>query len=174
MSENTTETKQPKFVLSNNGVEIPIYEHVIKKGKTPGATFLGPDFETLTQDIVERYHGRDKVFEVFSSRYRQLSNGIYKEAAKEADGDQGVLRETFERMFKDLSPRGETIKALVERRNELMEQLSDYDDSDPTQLPKILALVKKIRQTNEAIAEKRTKDEDETSDNSAPEVAKAA
>jgi hypothetical protein len=163
MADNTTENQvaQPVFSITLNGKSVPVFEHKVKKGLTAGDPYFAPNFDDMsTQDILSLFPDDVLRDNLLLPTLRRSSLSFHKEAAAAAKDDQEAYKQEYEKLFSTLSARGESIKALNERKNELLGELAKLNPT--ADLDKFLATATKIANLEKAIAEKRAKDEDET------------
>lgn len=159
----TPEDKAPKhqFDIVVNGVTIPIYAHKIKKGKTAGEVFLAPDFDKLNMhDLIEAFGEKLLLENLVIPKLRPFSIAISNEAKQEAgENDDAALQESYTKLFSRLDQRGESMRDLKARREELMEELATIDPVENQ--ARFMEVATKIKNISVSIAEKKAdKDED--------------
>jgi hypothetical protein len=179
-----------KFQIKVGDKELAIVEHTIKKGRTQGAVFYGPDFEQLGFEEVRAAYGDEKLFnDIILPELRRMANVVTKEAMAEVGNDLATTEKQeqfiarFQEMYGSLSARGLTQKALKERINELTETLSGIKPVFNNGIPDItnpetirfFKFAQKLQQAQQALEAKKSQDEEDTAEatpaNATPAVA---
>ena len=154
------EKKGPVFTVKNNNIELNVIEYKIAKGQTAGSIYYGLDLENISTEQLLSFFPADKFRENFiDPNLRRNFLALTKEAKAAAGEDQKAFEAEFSRLLIELSARAESIKALTERRNELLAELSKL--SPTTNLDAFVACATKVANVEKAIAEKRSKDDDD-------------
>lgn len=154
----------PITLTNSSGKTLVLEEHKIKKGLGKGV-YLAPNFTTTNLGAILEFYGEKKIWEdIVIPKLKQQYNGITKEAVSENGSDVQKIEREIQRMATELSQRGESMKALVQRKNELNEELASYMDKlkDGTgDTATFTAIAMSIAEINKTIAEKKAKDEEE-------------
>lgn len=188
MSEQANAVKAPEvlkpFTAKIGEAEIEFEQLTVKKGRSLGLPFLAPKESAMNLDVAIQAYGKDKIWsEIVWPELRRFSLGATKEllADETVNSDTSAFREKFMQFFTELSQQGQTIKALKERANELLEELAgarpamamvngklSIDPSHPDTM-KFLDISQKLQKVQAAIENKRSKDDDESpANNNAP------
>lgn len=147
------------FEVTVNGITFNVTKNVVKKGTAQGTIKYRPDFNTKSlQDFVKAW-GEEAVLGEVRSRWQAVSNGISDEAIEDAGGDVEKFKSVYADMFSKFSARGESVKALTERRNELLERFAELA-SDQTS-PDFISTMTELAKVQKALSEKKHKDAEE-------------
>jgi hypothetical protein len=179
-----------KFQIKVGEVELPIVSHEIKKGQTKGSSFFGPDFDSLTLQIIVNAFGEEKVVEdLLKPELRRYANQIHKEALVEVtnaknwrdavlDGSEQeeLFRNRYQQMYADLSPRGLTIKQLKAEISELMETLASIKpvttvingikvpDVNAPETQKFYKIAERLQAKQQALEAKKSDDDSDSAE----------
>jgi hypothetical protein len=164
----STETATPVvrealFEVTRNGVTLPLYPTVTTRGKTAG--FQYPCFDLESPESAPKVYewlGDDIVKQAVFSKVRQALITLVKENTNEETGQLDT--EIFLKNVSEWSARGETKGELIERRDNLFEELmkwaelSKTDENARPEFTRVADLIKGITAALEA--KKRDKGED--------------
>jgi hypothetical protein len=163
MPEQETNNNIAPFEVDVNGVKFEIRPNKVTKGTAAkaGVVKYRPDVNKISLEDAVTAWG-DKIKKELQARLQALFNGISDEALEEAGDDEKKFVSEYSRMFTTLSSRGESMKALVERRNTLLGELADLSatmGTDPEAATRFQDVAKEIAQLQADIADKKHKDE---------------
>ena len=157
------ETVNQSFNVEVNGVNFEIKPNKVTKGTAQGTIKFRPDFSKFSLSDFINAWGESKVLKEVQAKWQSLANGISDEAEEESKGDHLKFQESYGKMFTVLSSRGESMKALVERRNQLLADLAELSGllaKDPTLVGKFQELAQDIASIQADIEAKKHKDEE--------------
>jgi hypothetical protein len=168
MSENKTAvcevTRNPE---GTEDVSLEFFGKEIKRGENKGTEYPCPKVSKDNVEQVAKWIGQDNLVGIFTAFLSKKAQGW----ASEATEDDGTFKkETFIELASQLSARGETIKDLLGRRDELLSDLEDIDvdGDDPEAVVAAMKIMKEIKGINGAIKSKRRKTkEDEEAEKAA-------
>jgi hypothetical protein len=151
-----------KFTATINGVTIPIVVHTVKKGTAKGREFLGPDFYSLKLQDYEKAFGEELLMNnVIVPKLRAMSSVLHEEALAEGKDVESEYQSAYIRMLSELSARGESMKALTQRKNELVEELTSIDAGTSEGLARFQQVALQIQKVQKDINDKKAKDEED-------------
>lgn len=150
---------QPSPTIERNGVNLAFGQEKFRRGekKKAGLTYLAPPAE-VTLDTYINFLGQEVAKEVIERQFKLWCQHWTNEAMDEATGTLDLTE--FEKFVKTLSARGETIKSLLARRDELFDQMAELDPTVPEDAVKFAKFASDAKKVKEALAEKRSKDDE--------------
>jgi hypothetical protein len=145
--------------IERNNVAIPFVEEKFRRGekKKAGLTYVAPGSEVTLQTYID-FLGTEVAKEIIDRQFKLWCQHWTKEATDESSGTLDLSE--FEKFVKTLSARGETIKSLLGKRDELFDLMAELDPTVPEDAVKFAKYAGEAKKVKEALAEKRDKSED--------------
>lgn len=182
---NILKDKEGKPIVKKNttSIKVPIKPLKIEKGKGAGGEYYVPD-NISTFDLkwlLSLFPEEELMSKLIRPKVKQFFSTITAEAAYDAgkrteadvkaeakEGkkiqvspiqDEDKFIDSFSRMFKELSPRGESEAGLTRKQNELLAEIGQLDENEPGVELKVKALFAEIKRVRQSLAEKKTSGE---------------
>lgn len=163
------EKGEPVFTEKEVTNIVPIVTHVHTRGLGKGNTYHGPNFLTLKGkeglEYLTSIWGHESLMKnLIVPKLKTFCNIISSEAEENAKGDEAKYVSEYERMFSELSRRGESTMGLKLQIAELIAQMSKLDDQAPDYQERIMSIASELRECQTSLQEKKAKDKTPTSE----------
>ena len=148
------------IVIQRNETDLTFGQEKYRRGekKKAGLTYIAPTGEVALETYI-KFLGTEVAKEIVERQFKLWCQHWTREATDEKDGTTSA--EEFEKFVKTLSARGETMKSLLGRRDEIFDLMAELDQDKPEDMVKMAKLMVEAKKIKEALVEKRTKDEDD-------------
>jgi hypothetical protein len=164
MSENATVEQEAApelaFEIKRGDKTVPIYLQTVKKGQTAGkAQYFSPNLaEVKLSDLPSIFPEEELMDNVIRPALNRFCLGISKEAVAKGGDDKQAVQDEFIKFFEQVSPRGETLSSLKERRDDMLKELIQLA-SDPTKRDQFVVCAQKVAKIEQDIQDKKAPEE---------------
>ncbi len=158
-------------------IKVPIKALKIEKGKGAGGEYYVPDNISSfdLKWLLSLFSEEELMAKLIRPKLKQFCATVTAEAAydggkrtkAEAEEekvpispiqDEDAFIISYQRMFSELSPRGESVAGLTRAQNEIMAEIGQLDDSAEGVELKVRALFQQIKRIRESLAKKKKSD----------------